>query len=96
MKKQLTIRLLFFSISAFAQTDTTIYQVVEEMPRFAGCEDLEGTIKEKKACADKKMREFVYKNLKYPAIARENGLEGKIVASFIIEKDGSVSNRVVK
>lgn len=87
-----TILLLFLNLSAFAQTDTTIYQVVEEMPRFPGCEDLEGTTLEKKHCADKKMLAFIYKNIKYPTIAREQGIESTIVASFIIEKDGSISN----
>ena len=47
MKSQLLFFLLFLNISAFAQTDTTIYQVVEEMPRFPGCEELEGTTAEK-------------------------------------------------
>ncbi|MFK7949710.1 MAG: energy transducer TonB [Saprospiraceae bacterium] len=90
--KWLTIPFLLFTLSAFAQIDTTIYNVVEEMPRFAGCEDLEGSIAEKKSCADRKMLEFIFKNIKYPTISRENGLEGRIVVSFVIEKDGSISN----
>lgn len=90
--KYITLFFLFCTFSAFAQTDTTIYQVVEEMPRFAGCEDLEGSIAEKKACANKEMLSFIYKNIKYPTICRENGLDGKIVVSFVIEKDGSISN----
>jgi TonB family protein len=69
--------------------------VVEEMPRFAGCEE-EATVEARKACADKKMLEFIYKNLHYPAPAREKKIEGIVVVSFIIEKDGSVSNAEIK
>ncbi|MCP3930403.1 MAG: energy transducer TonB [Bacteroidetes bacterium] len=69
-----------------------IFKVVEEMPRFPGCEDSGGTMKEKKECADKKMLQFIYKNIKYPAIARENGVEGTVVIQFVVDKDGSISN----
>ena len=31
-------------------------------------------------------------NVKYPAIAKENGIEGRTVCSFIVEKDGSITN----
>jgi protein TonB len=68
-----------------------IFKVVEEMPRFPGCEDL-GSAAERKQCADKKMLEFIYKNIKYPAIARENGIEGTAVVTFVVEKDGSVTD----
>lgn len=76
--------------------DTTdVYKMVEEMPRFSGCEE-EATVEARKACADKKMLEFIYKNLHYPAPAREKKIEGIVVVSFIIEKDGSVSNAEIK
>jgi periplasmic protein TonB len=73
-----------------------IFKVVEEMPRFPGCEN-ETTAEARKACADKKMLEFIYKNIKYPAIARENGVEGTAVITFVVEKDGTVADaRVVR
>ena len=68
-----------------------IFKVVEQMPRFPGCEN-EADDKAKKACADKKMLEFIYKNIKYPAIARENGVEGQVVVTFVVEKDGTVTD----
>jgi protein TonB len=67
-----------------------IFKVVEEMPRFPGCEDLAAA--ERKTCADRKMLEFIYKNIKYPAIARENGIEGTAVVTFVVEKDGKVTD----
>jgi len=68
-----------------------IFKVVEEMPRFPGCEDLNASIEEKKACADKKMLEFIYSHVEYPEIAKENGIEGTVVVQFVVDKDGSVS-----
>lgn len=68
-----------------------IFKVVEEMPRFPGCESL-GTVAEKKACADKKMLEFIYANIQYPSIARENNIEGTVVIRFVVDKDGNVSD----
>lgn len=67
-----------------------VFSIVEEMPRFPGC-DMEGTYEAKKACADKKMLEFIYENVKYPSVARENNVEGTAVVSFVVEKDGSIS-----
>lgn len=68
-----------------------VLKVVEEMPRFPGCEGL-ADIPKKKACADKKMLEFIYRNLKYPEKARRKKVEGMCIVSFIVEKDGSLSN----
>jgi len=35
---------------------------------------------------------FVAENLKYPAIARENNIEGTVVLNFVVEENGSISN----
>ena len=69
-----------------------IFKVVEEMPRFPGCEELEGSAQEKKRCADRKMLEFVYENVSYPDAARKDKLEGTVVASFTINRDGSIGD----
>ena len=68
------------------------FTIVEQMPRFPGCEEMAGDKHAKKACADKKLLDFVYQNIKYPAIAREMGIEGMAVVKFIVDKDGSISN----
>ena len=73
-----------------------IFKVVEQMPRFPGCEDM-GSEDEKKQCAQQELLNFIYKNINYPAIARENGVEGTVVVTFVVEKDGSVTDaRVVR
>ncbi|MFZ1456608.1 MAG: energy transducer TonB [Saprospiraceae bacterium] len=77
-----------------APVEEEIFKVVEQMPRFPGCEDKK-TDKEKEDCAKTKMLEYIYKNLKYPAIARENGVEGQVVLQFVVDKDGSIADAKV-
>ena len=55
-----------------------IFQIVEEMPAFPG--------------GEQKLMEYVGKNIKYPQIARESGIQGRVFVSFVVEPDGSVSN----
>ena len=61
------------------------------MPAFPGCEN-EPDENARKACTQRKIFEFVQKNLQYPAIAREAGIQGRVVVSFVVEKDGTISN----
>ena len=55
-----------------------IFQIVEEMPAFPGGEG--------------KLMEYVAKNIKYPQIARETGIQGRVFVGFVVEPDGSISN----
>ena len=59
-----------------------VYQIVEEMPQYPGGEQA--------------MMDFVSKNVVYPKEAQEKGISGRVFVSFIVEKDGSVSNVDVK
>ena len=65
--------------------------IVEEIPRFPGCENLP-TKNEKVSCANEKLMEFIYQNLQYPMIALENGVEGTVVVSFTVETDGTLTD----
>lgn len=69
-----------------------IFKVVEQMPRYPGCDQIEGDAATIKKCADRKMLEFIYTHVRYPAKARQNGVEGAVVVSFVVEKDGSITN----
>ncbi|MEM7102468.1 MAG: energy transducer TonB [Bacteroidota bacterium] len=69
-----------------------IFTIVQQMPRFPGCEDIGGSDDDKKKCAEKKMLEYIYKNIKYPSIARENGIEGMAVVSFVVDKKGKITD----
>lgn len=70
--------------------EAEIFRRVEEMPMFPGCENKPKD--DRKQCAEEKLLKFIYKNIKYPAIARENNIQGTVVASFVIEKDGSITD----
>lgn len=66
------------------------FLIAEQMPRFPGCEDIAGGKEEKVRCAEAKLLEFVYSEIKYPSIARDNGIEGAVIASFIVHSDGTI------
>jgi protein TonB len=72
-----------------------IFKVVEQMPRFPGCDDFPGDNAEKSKCAERKMMEFIYSNIQYPAIARENNVEGTVVIQFVVDTDGSIQDAKV-
>lgn len=75
-----------------ADADTTIYTVAEQLPRFPACERMDTTIEAKSQCAQQALLAFMYENIRYPLEARQNGNEGTVVSSFVVEKDGSLSN----
>ena len=83
-----------FSING--QSDDTkinnreVFKVVEEMPRFPGCENADATTKQKYDCSKEKMLEYIYKNMKYPKEARDANVEGVVVAQFVVNKDGKI------
>ncbi len=79
---------LTFSSSIVAQE---IFKRVEQMPRFPGCEHLDSN-PEKARCAEMKFLKYIYKNLKYPKEARENGLEGTVVLQFVVADDGFIED----
>lgn len=72
------------------KVDDPIFTLVEEMPRFPGCETMKGDSQEKKACADQQLLRFIYKKIKYPEIARENGIQGMAVVSFTVTEYGTI------
>jgi len=52
------------------------YDVVEQMPSFPGGETA--------------LMNFIGKNMAYPKIAQENGIQGTVIVRFIVNKDGSI------
>ena len=57
--------------------DDKAFEHVEKMPVFPG--------------GDMAMMEFLSKNIKYPVEAQKKGLQGRVVVSFVVEKDGSLT-----
>jgi protein TonB len=68
---------------------------VENKPIFPGCEDL-ATEDERFNCFNIKIRQFVGKNFEFPEMAKQMGIQGKVWVSFIIEKDGKVSDITIE
>ena len=64
--------------------DNSIYETVEQMPEYPDG-GMAGLMK------------FISKNLEYPAICQESGVQGKVVVSFVVNKDGSITDfRIVR
>lgn len=72
--------LLFSFMTSTAQTKKSnmAYDVVEVMPQYPG-----GQIA---------MMKYIMENMKYPKQAMKEGIQGRVTVSFIVEKDGRVSN----
>lgn len=65
------------------EVENKIFEVVEQMPSFPG--------------GPAALMKFLQENVKYPVVAQENGIQGRVVVSFVVEKDGSITDvRVVK
>ncbi len=93
MKKLFTLAFFSFSVLLFGQdADTTVYTVLEEMPRFPGCEELDTTLQAKNQCSQTNLLLFFNQNIIYPPEAREQSITGQVVISFVVEKDGMISN----
>lgn len=72
-----------------------VLSVVEKMPLFGDqCTDI--TDKEEALdCSNNNLLKHIYTKIKYPTIARENNIEGTAVISFVVEKDGSITDIAV-
>ena len=60
------------------EDDEEFFMVVENMPEFPG--------------GDLGLMKFIQKNVRYPAIAKEYNITGKVYVSFIVDKSGAVTN----
>lgn len=75
-------------------TGPDFFIAVEEMPSFGDCADIFNKM-ERKQCSDRNLLTFLSRNIKYPAIARENNIEGQAVIRFIVEPDGTITSTEV-
>lgn len=55
-----------------------LFDVVEQMPSFPG--------------GPSALMEWLSNNVKYPVVAQENGVQGRVVVSFVVERDGSITD----
>jgi len=66
------------------------FAVIEDVPIFPGCENVAKS--ERRNCFQEQMNKHIRKNFRYPEIAQEMGIQGRVYVNFIIAKDGSISN----
>ncbi|MBS7284792.1 MAG: TonB family protein [Prevotella sp.] len=65
------------------EEETKVFDVVEQMPQFPGGQGA--------------LFEYLSKQIKYPVIAEENGVQGRVIVTFVVERDGSITDvKVVK
>ena len=65
------------------EEETKVFDVVEQMPSFPG--------------GPSALMQYLASNIKYPVVAEENGVQGRVIVTFVVEKDGSITGvRVVK
>lgn len=69
-----------------------VFKVVEEMPRFPGCEEENVPEGEMVQCSNRKLIEYIFTNVKYPREAKDAGIEGTAIVSFVVDKDGWVKD----
>ena len=87
MKKLLFFLILGFTTLTTARTQNTdtpcgkVYQVVEQMPQFPG--------------GPAAMMKFIADSLRYPSVACENRIEGRVVVQFVVDCEGNIVNPLV-
>mgnify|MGYP003194728039 FL=1 len=65
------------------EEENKVFDVVEEQPSFPGGQGA--------------LMAWLRDNIKYPVVAAENGIEGRVIVQFVVGKNGSISNvKVVK
>lgn len=72
-----------------------LYNIVEDAPRFPGCEQFP-SLADRQLCANQRLQAFLYRNIKYPDLARKTGIQGRCIISFVVEKDGKITNAKIQ
>ena len=60
------------------EVENKVFDVVEQMPSFPG--------------GNAALMKYLSDNVKYPVVAQENGVQGRVVVSFVVEKDGHITD----
>ena len=86
-----TVSLAYAQETDSSQTETYNFTIVEQLPVYSGC-DATARKDENFNCMNNSLVKHIAHNFVYPEEARQAGIQGKVYVSFIIEKDGTVSN----
>ena len=66
------------------------FAVIEDVPIYPGCEKVPKS--QRRTCFQDKINKHIRKNFRYPEIAQEMGIQGRVYVNFVIAKDGSITN----
>ena len=66
------------------------FAIIEDVPIYPGCENVPKS--KRRDCFQEQINKHIRKNFRYPEIAQEMGIQGRVFVSFIISKDGTISN----
>lgn len=75
-----------------------VFDVVEEMPQFKGCSyKYYNSIAQKEEVINidggpSGLMQYLSLAIKYPVVAEENGVQGRVFCTFVVEKDGSITD----
>jgi len=58
------------------EEEDVVFVIVENKPEFPG--------------GDAALMKYIAENIKYPVIAQENGIQGRVICQFVVNKDGSI------
>ena len=65
------------------------FSIIEDVPLFPGCERVKKS--ERRKCFQEKLDKHVLKNFRYPEIAQEMGVQGRVFVTFVIDRDGTIT-----
>ena len=89
MKKILFILMLFFTMfttvsaqSVQEKPQEKVYEVIEDMPNFPGGQG--------------ELMKYLRNNIKYPAEAQKNKIEGRVIVTFVVNKKGRIIDPTVE
>lgn len=74
--------------------DEVPFAVIEEVPTFPGCEKLAKS--ERRQCFQDRMDRHVRRTFRYPEIAQEMGIQGRVYVSFVIDENGNITKIQVR
>ena len=77
-----SIRVRSHLVSDETDSEDTLYEIVEDMPSFPG--------------GQQALFNYLSANIKYPVEAQKNGIQGRVICSFVVDKDGSITDVEVK
>ena len=66
------------------------FAIIEDVPLFPGCERVKKS--ESRKCFQEKIQRHIAKNFRYPEIAQEMGIQGRVYVQFIIDKGGTITS----